>query len=122
MKALLTICTGKYHDFLQPLISSTDQHLKGDWAYHVFSDKVPQVVSKRAIMWHYVEHKTWPNSTLMRYHFFTHYADYLKHYEDLVYTDVDMKFVGDCDFDFTTDLFGNGYYSAEYVNDVSLAN
>ena len=105
MKALLIIATGRYIDFLQPLIDSCDQHLIGGYDYRIFSDTIPQVKTMRRSYWHYVEHKTWPNSTLMRYHFFAHYADHLKHYDGLVYCDVDMKFVADVEFPFDSDLF-----------------
>lgn len=115
MNALLTIATGRYINFLQPLIDSVEANLNGNWEYHIFSDTIPQPKCRRKAFWHYVEHKSWPNSTLMRYHFFTHYADVLKHYDCLLYTDVDMKFVAPVTIP-ESDLFAvahPGYYCSK---------
>lgn len=92
---LLIIATGKYHEYIQGLISSADNYfLKGmNVTYYVFSDKEHNIRSNRPIVQIPTEHKPFPYATLLRYQYFTNSADILSKNKYLYYIDVDCLFV-----------------------------
>jgi histo-blood group ABO system transferase len=93
--ALLLIATNKYVNFLQTLIESADKYFLPELniTYCIFTDNKANIVSNRQISWFKVEHQPWPGPSINRYDYFDLYSDYLKTFDYLYYSDVDMKFV-----------------------------
>lgn len=95
---LLIICTNKYTEFLQPLITSADKHFLKDKnvTYFIFTNKTDvKIDTDRNVVIIPVEHKPWPFMTLYRYKIFTENSSYLQGMDYLYYCDADMLFVGD---------------------------
>ncbi len=97
---LLLIATGRYDQFLEPLIESVNKHFfpLDDIVVYLFGDKpfyqlkLPKRISLIIIP---TKHEPWPASTLFRYKFFTQAADKMKICSHVFYSDVDMRMVGD---------------------------
>lgn len=93
MIGILLICTGKYDQFVKPLLDSLEQNfLFGEKKkYYLFTDK--KLVDPRA---HHVkiERKGFPGDTLYRFHYFLSIKNLLiKETHCLYYSDVDMMCV-----------------------------
>ena len=93
---ILIIATNRYNDFVQPLVTSADQHLLcgRDVTYFVFTNEDIQIESERQVVVNRVEHRSWPWMTLGRYSIFEDHASNLEGMDYLFYTDADMLFVG----------------------------
>jgi hypothetical protein len=88
--ALCVISTGKYSQFLAPMIRSAREHFfAGDFTPLVFSDQKPSIECE----WTEIKHRGWPNATLYRYHDIL--TGPINKFDYLFYCDVDMLFVGD---------------------------
>ena len=94
---LLVIATNKYTRFLQPLITSADEHfLKNhEVTYFVFTNKDVELFAERNVVKINVEHKDWPWMTLGRYKIFNESRKELSKMDYLFYSDSDMKFVSE---------------------------
>lgn len=93
---VLIIATNRYNDFLQPLISSADEHLLADQnvTYFVFTNEDINIKTNRKLVINRVEHSPWPWMTLGRYFIFEHFSQQLSGMDYLFYCDADMRFVG----------------------------
>lgn len=107
---LLLISTGKYDQFVQPLITSIDRHFfpGDDVVIYLFGDKPTynfKLPARISIIVTQIKHEPWPASTLFRYRHFTNAAKKISICDYAFYLDVDMMLVGD-----VTDeiLFNNG--------------
>jgi len=90
MIGILLICTGKYDQFVKPLLNSMDQNfLPGHKKqYYLFTDK--DHVDDRAQHFK-IERKGFPGDTLYRFHHFLSIKEkLLKETSVLYYSDVDM--------------------------------
>ena len=90
---LCTIATGKYHQFVPPLLESAKDYFfpDGEFDCLVFTDrpeKIPNDVY--TAMWY---HRPWPYPTLLRYHAFLSQRNFLSRYDHIFYCDADMIFV-----------------------------
>lgn len=94
---LLLISTGRYHHFIQPLISSADEHFLKDCEvfYFLYTDSKERYNSKREIVYIDKAHLAWPGPTLYRYNTFVSSKEILSDYklDYLFYSDIDMLFV-----------------------------
>ena len=74
---LMTIATGKYHQFIDPLVSSSKEYFLKDHDvdFLVFCD-YPEKVSNEMYtsVWY---HRPWPYPTLLRYHAFLTQKDFI---------------------------------------------
>lgn len=94
MVDLLIIATNKYTDFLPGLLKSVKVHFK-DARVHIFTDKVSDCLEKfPECQVHYVEHKPFPYTTLMRFHFFKRYRNFLTA-DHICYIDADTLLMDD---------------------------
>jgi len=96
--SLCIIATGKYIDFVQPLIESARNFFLycHDVRYHIFSNhqrgKLGYTFSyDDFIFHHHIEHQPWPLMTLNRYHIITSVD--LSGYDYIYYIDADSLFV-----------------------------
>ncbi len=93
--SLLLIATGKYDQFVQPLLDSVDKYFFADHEVNIylFADKfTPLTNSRLKIHGIKIEHTPWPGSTLFRYRYFSSIAESIKG-THVFYCDVDMLFV-----------------------------
>lgn len=113
---LLIICTNKYTQFLQRLITSADKHFLRDKnvTYFIFTNKSDvKLETNRNVVIIPIEHKPWPFMTLYRYKIFTENRSYLEDMGYLYYCDADMLFVGDFGDEILGELVATqhpGYY------------
>lgn len=96
--ALLTIATGKYDRFVNPLYQSACSYFlpNHDLDFVLFTDSNQDfVVSGREskVIKRQWSHEPWPNPTLKRYHAFVSASDLISEYDYVYYSDVDMRFV-----------------------------
>lgn len=93
---LVTIATGRYIEFIPPLVASARRHLVGLGPVFVLSDaeELDLPGDVRLLPWGRME---WPLPTLLRYRAFLKYAGPLETADVLLYTDADMLFVDDVD-------------------------
>ncbi len=90
---LLIVATGKYIQFVEPLIKSARKHFctNHDVTYFIFTDRYlePQ---KDVVP---IEHKRlgWPYDTMMRCAAYYSNKEYYEHFDYLFATDADMRFV-----------------------------
>ena len=90
---LLIVATGKYIEFVPPLLDSADQHFCTDHnvTYFVFTDgQLPDRDNLEII---YQKRLGWPHDTLMRHSIYHQHRDALKDMDYLFATDADMLFV-----------------------------
>lgn len=115
---LLLIATGKYHKFIQGMISSADRYFLNngcDVTYYVFTDNPDNGArSPRKIIYIPTEHKPFPYASMDRFKHFINHTETLKNEDYLFYADVDSMFV---DF-VSNEILGNlvgvrhcGYYN-----------
>lgn len=95
MLNLVTIATGRYDIFLPQLVKSARQFLPELNKIFVLSDVKPP--DELAIEWLPWGHFQWPLTTLMRYQAMSVYSECSELFdcEVILYTDVDMLFVGE---------------------------
>jgi len=104
--ALLVIATNKYISFVEQLVTSADKYFLPtcNVTYCVFTNNPKQLNTPRAFNMISIEHEPWPAPTLKRYDYFNQYADYLKTFDYLYYSDADMKFVNNVEKEILGDL------------------
>lgn len=92
---LMLIATGRYHEYIQGLISSADNYfLKGfDVTYYLFSETEHNIRSDRPIIKLPIQHRSFPFASMDRFKHFTKYAEILSKEKYLYYIDVDCLFV-----------------------------
>lgn len=117
---LLLIATGKYHRFIQGMISSADRFFfadgNADVTYYVFSDTVPQVQSSRRVVHIQIPHKPFPFASMDRFKHFINNATALSPEDYLYYVDVDCLFVDKVGPEILGNLVGVqhcGYYNKQ---------
>ncbi len=86
---ILIVATNKYRVYVEPLISSLEEHFcqKNKKTYHIFTDQdiVLPGVHHRIFK---IEHHPFPYPTLYRFHFFDRYMDQIEG-QQLIYIDAD---------------------------------
>jgi len=90
---LLIVATGKYTQFVFPLLDSADQYfcINHEVSYVVFTDgSLPERDNLKVI---YQKRLGWPHDTLMRHSIYHQYRDEVKDMDYLFATDADMLFV-----------------------------
>jgi glycosyltransferase involved in cell wall biosynthesis/SAM-dependent methyltransferase len=106
---LLLIATGKYHKFIQGMISSADKFFFNDQynvSYYIFSDETHNIQSSRRIENIHIDHKSFPYASMDRFKHFTNNADKLSREDYLYYVDVDCLFVDNVKEEILGDLVG----------------
>ncbi len=90
---LLIVATGKYIDFVPPLLDSADKYFctNHEVTYFVFTDGT--LSSRKNLKIIYQKRLGWPHDTLMRYSIYHQHRDELKGMDYLFATDADMLFV-----------------------------
>ena len=90
---LLVVATGKYIDFIKPLIESADKYFctNHDVTYYIFTDREPPKHPK--IVKISAPHKKWPYTTLTRFHEYYKGRDQIASMDYLYACDADMLFV-----------------------------
>lgn len=90
---LLIVATGKYIDFVPPLLDSADQHFckNNKVTYFVFTDGT--LPDRGNLKVFYQKRLGWPHDTLMRYSIYHQHREVLKDMDYLFATDADMLFV-----------------------------
>lgn len=105
------ISTGKYDVFVKPLVNSIDRYFFKNNIVNIylFTDKPIFVKASERIkiVQSRVEHKPFPNSTLMRYQYFSDNAG-IYDCSHLYYCDVDMLFVGNVGEEILSDPLKDG--------------
>jgi len=106
---LLIIATGKYHTFVQGLISSADKYFLNDICnvtYYVFTDNNQQIHSTRNVTTITIDHKAFPFASMDRFKHFVNNANKFDKEEYLYYVDVDCLFVDNVSDDILGHLVG----------------
>jgi glycosyltransferase involved in cell wall biosynthesis/SAM-dependent methyltransferase len=106
---LLIIATGKYHTFIQGLISSADRYFFNGIAnvsYYIFTETPRDIQSFRPIVYVPTEHRPFPYASMNRYQYFTQNADKFGKENYLFYIDVDCLFVDHVSTEILQDLVG----------------
>jgi len=92
---LIIICTGNYHQFLQPLITSADKYFFKEEFYdiYLFTDNTDLVIdsTRGCLIATEIPHLPFPYPTLYRYKWMTENRDVFMA-DNLYYIDVDMLF------------------------------
>ena len=90
---LLIVATGKYIDFVPPLLDSADKYFCTNHkvTYFVFTDG--QLLPRENLKVIYQKRLGWPHDTLMRHSIYHQYRDDLKDMDYLFAIDADMLFV-----------------------------
>lgn len=103
---ILLISTGKYKQFVQPLLTQIDEYLltNYDKTIYLFTDEYQLgLVSKSFIVQILILPYRFPYATLYRYRIFWQYWFQLKNCSHLIYLDVDMSIVHPIGDEFITD-------------------
>lgn len=94
---LMVIATGKYHQFVQGLISSADNYFlkesEVEVTYYVFSDTKLNINTSRNVVHIHIEHRPFPFASMDRFKHFINNEDKLKTQDFIYYVDVDCLFV-----------------------------
>lgn len=90
---LLIMATGKYIQFVDPLIRSAEKHFckNHNVTYFIFTDAPRK--SAGNIVYVYQQRLGWPYDTMMRYHAYLAHEELLRTQDYLFATDADMLFV-----------------------------
>ncbi len=113
---LLIVATGKYIQFVEPLIESADKYFctNHDVTYFVFTEGD---VPKRDDVIKIQQHRLgWPHDTMMRPVMYYECRDILSSMDYLFACDADMLFVGDVGDEILSDLVGAlhpGYFGSK---------
>ena len=102
---LVVLATGRYIEFVPPLLRSAQQHVAGLRRAYVLTDSTPPAVSDMEVVRLPWGQTPWPYSTLLRYRAITAYADRLRDVDVLLHLDADMSFVGPVDLTSTEGVF-----------------
>lgn len=87
--ALVFICTGKdYWKYLKPAIDGAKKFFPSDIL--LFTDSTEKYDVTKQVQ---IEHKGWPDVTLMRYHTILTEKEWLSQYDYVFYLDVDMQII-----------------------------
>ena len=115
---LLLISTGKYHSFIDPLISSADRYFFNtddfEVSYFLFSDKEHDLGTHRNVTQIHIDHVPFPYATMDRFKHFTNNSDKFDGMDYLYYVDIDCLFMNAVSSEALGDLVGVrhcGYYS-----------
>jgi len=102
---LLIVATGKYIQFVQPLIDSAREHFckNHDVTYFVFTDGE---IEGDDIVRIYQERMGWPYDTLMRWPVYNHHYEVFKDMDYLFATDADMRFEAEVGDEILSDRVG----------------
>lgn len=106
---LLLIATGKYHRFIQGIISSADKYFLNDnyhVTYYIFSDANHEIHTNRNVVQINIEHKPFPYASMDRFKHFSNHADKFSKQDYLYYVDVDCLFVDNVSTEILGDLVG----------------
>ena len=89
---VLIIATGRYREFIDPLLESMREHLlpKHRKTYFVFSD---QPIKGASVIWHKVPHLAWPGPAMQQYKLIADQKSVLSKMDYLLYCDADMLFI-----------------------------
>ena len=94
---LITIATGNYHPFIEPMVGSAREFFLSsefhDVNFLVFTDKPTLIPDHSDIHTSIWCHRPWPYPTLFRYHAFLSQKDFISEYDYLFFCDADMLFV-----------------------------
>lgn len=92
---LLVVATGKYIQFVPPLIHSAKEHFCKNHAvtYFVFTDQLLE--SSENVIRIEQRHMGWPYDTMLRYHVYYRNKELFTHLDYLFAIDADMLFVDD---------------------------
>jgi len=104
---LLLISTGRYHDFVQNIITSADNFLfkEEEVIYYLFTDDIKkEYKTDREIIRTQVNNLPWPFPTLYRFKFFNKNKKFNVDY--LFYCDVDMMFIQSVDPNILSKIVG----------------
>ncbi len=90
---LLVMATGKYIQFVEPLVKSAEKHFctKHQVTYFIFTDGTLPPADNVVVL--YQSRLGWPFDTMMRYHAYAAHADLLAKQDYLFACDADMLFV-----------------------------
>lgn len=80
--------TGKYDQFIDPLIDSIIKYYQSPFTIYLFSDK-EYIYHRNRVVNQLIDHEPWPTITLDRYFTFSYYK-HLFSTDYLLYLDVDM--------------------------------
>ena len=88
------IATGRYVDFLDPLIESAEKNFfpGNDVSYIIHTDNTDRHFAKNSIV-NKIDFEPWPNPTLKRFHYFLMKEDEISKSDFCFYVDVDSLFV-----------------------------
>lgn len=106
---LMLIATGKYHRFIQGLISSADRYFMiGDYdvTYFIFSDSEHSISTNRNVVQIHIDHKPFPHASMDRFKHFANNADKFNNQDYLYYVDVDCLFVDNVNQEILGNLVG----------------
>jgi histo-blood group ABO system transferase len=112
---LLTIATGKYIQFVNPLWESVKKHFMKNHEVTMFvftdsKDFIPEPGQIKIAQ----QHIPWPGPTLYRYNIFKNSENLIKEMDYLYYSDADMLFVNDVGDEILGDLVATqhpGFYN-----------
>lgn len=90
---LLVMATGKYSEFIEPLIASADSYfcVNHNVTYFVFTDG--EIPSGERIVKVHQEQMGWPYDTMMRFHTYYKHKELFHSFDYLFSCDADMLFV-----------------------------
>lgn len=106
---LLIIATGKYHRFIQGLITSADRYFmvgEYDVTYYIFSDTEQSINTNRRVEQIHIDHKPFPHASMDRFKHFTNNANRFNNQDYLFYVDVDCLFVDNVNHEVLGNLVG----------------
>jgi len=91
--ALVIIATGKYHQFIDPLLESARKYflIQDDVTFYVFSDRIGIMEEDCVLI--PTKHEPWPGPTLHRYRNIVSAKGLFAGIDYIFYCDVDMLFV-----------------------------
>jgi histo-blood group ABO system transferase len=102
---LVVVATGRYIEFVAPLLRSAQQHVVGLTKAFVLTDVRPAKEVGSEVVWLPWGRTPWPFGSLLRYRALTAYADVLSEVDVVLHIDADMNFVGPVDVSTTMGLF-----------------
>lgn len=91
--ALIIICTGAYHRFIEPLLDSARKYflVQDSVTFYLFTDNLEDYGSDCVVI--PTKHEQWPGPTLHRYRNIINSKSMFSGMDYIFYTDVDMLFV-----------------------------
>lgn len=93
--AVTLIATNKYRQFVQPLLEGIEKNFLRNHKVdvHLFTNELfPTLdIGRITVIQHTIPAYRFPEATLLRYRIFSDHKEYLKNYDFLFYSDVDME-------------------------------